>query len=692
MLPENIVNVIDGATFLVSDRRGNVRAEGEERRTDGLFYRDMRHLSTFELVIEGGPVELLSTNDTDYYGASFFLAVDTGARRRFYRQPEVSVTRHRNLFGVLREETTVRNHSRREIPLRLEFRFAADFADLFEVKDDLVEKTGLLERSCAGNTIHFSYTRDDFRRGTEILLRPPDGPPVRLDCPNDADEPVRATVSFNMPPKSDWTLALDIWPQEGREALDETHRRRDLAWARGRLRKDLERWRHDSPKLYSSHLSLTLGWRRSVDDLAALRCRVDDDPEEVIAAGLPWFMALFGRDSLIGAYQTLMLQPDLSRGVLRALARRQAQEIDAFTDAQPGKILHELRHGELTRFGESPHRPYYGTVDATPLFLILLHETWRWTADGGLVRELEGVAREALRWISDYGDSDGDGYVDYIKHSEAGLDNQGWKDSHNAILFSDGTLARGPIALCEVQGYVYDAWLRTAELAERIWGDGSLAADLRLRAAALKRRFEGDFWMEDRNYYALALDGEGCQVDSVTSNAGHLLWSGIVSERRAGAVVERLMDPDALFSGWGIRTMSKEDGGYNPIEYHNGTVWPHDNSLIACGLHRYGYQNEAARVASALIDAAAYFDHRLPEVFAGYDRTETGFPVEYPTASSPQAWAAGTIPLLVRLLLGLEPDSLNHDLTPSPMLPEELPDLRIEGVPAFGKRFDVATD
>lgn len=689
-MSENIVNVIDGSTFLISDRHGDARAQSKSRKTDGLFYRDMRHLSTFDLTIKGAPVELLSTNNTNYYAASIFLALDTGSMQRFHRIPEVSVIRHRNLLRVLREEITFQNHSHREIPIELEIQFAADFADLFEVKEQAIEKTGLLERSCNGEAILFSYTRDGFERGTEVEFRVPASAELRLECPDDVKEPVKARVTFGLPARTELTLALNVFPYEGDEELEEFHRRHGLGQVRSWLQEDLQRWIEESPQLTSSCDTLRSGWARSVEDLAALRCVAEgEEDEEVIAAGLPWFMALFGRDSLISGYQTVMFKPDLSKGILRALARRQAREVDDFTDAEPGKILHELRHGEQTYFGASPHRPYYGTVDATPLFLILLHETWCWTADDNLVRELEGAAREALRWISEYGDSDGDGYVDYMKRSEVGLDNQGWKDSHNAVLFSDGTLAEPPIALCEVQGYVYDAFLRTAELAERVWRDKDLARDLRRRAENLKDRFSEDFWMEDRSYYALALDGEGRKVDSVTSNAGHLLWSGIVPVERAGAVVRRLMDPDALFSGWGIRTMSKEDGGYNPIEYHNGTVWPHDNSLIACGLYRYGYQREAARVASALVDAAAYFFYRLPEVFAGYDRAETDFPVEYPTASSPQAWASGTIPLLVRTTLGVQPDPVNRELTTALLLPRRFADLRVEDVPAFGKRFAV---
>jgi glycogen debranching enzyme len=690
---ENTVNVIEGSTFLISDSHGDARAEIDSRKTDGLFYRDMRHLSTFALAVKGPSLEFLSTDSTRFYGAAFFFALTTEPTQRVNRHPAASLIRRRSLLRVLREEVTLHNHTDTEIRIELEFRFAADFADLFEVKDERIVKVGDLKRTCKRTSILFSYTRDGFKRGTDVEFQVPvlaSSMDLLLDCPAGMHEPARGIVKLDLPAKSEWTLALDIFPYEGDEELAEFHRQHGLMQTRNLLQDDLKLWIEESPQLFSSSDSLSHSWRKSIEDLAALRSTDEGEKdEEMIAAGLPWFMALFGRDSLISGYQTVMIKPDLSKGVLRALAHRQAKKVDDFTDAQPGKIPHELRHGELAHFSKSPHRPYYGTVDATPLFLILLHETWLWTKDEELVRELEGPARSALRWISEYGDSDGDGYVDYIRRSRVGLENQGWKDSFNSVLFSDGSLAEPPIALCEVQGYVYDAWLRTADLARRVWGDEDLAGDLLHRAEELKERFNEDFWMEEREYYALALDGSGRRVDSITSNPGHLLWSGIVPEERSGALVRRLMSPDALFSGWGIRTMSMEDAGYNPIEYHNGTVWPHDNSLIAHGLYRYGYQTEVARIASALLDAAAHFNFRLPEVFAGYDRSETDFPVQYPTASSPQAWASGTFPLLVRTTLGVHPEPAKEELETASLLPREFSDLRVRGVPGFGKRFDL---
>ena len=435
----------------------------------------------------------------------------------------------------------------------------------------------------------------------------------------------------------------------------------------------------DAPRLDTDWDELRHVYVRSLADLAALRFYPDVLPEAALpAAGLPWFMALFGRDSLITSYQTLPFIPDVARTTLIALADLQAAERNDFRDAEPGKILHELRFGELTVLGERPHSPYYGTADATPLFLILLDEYERWTGDGDLVRELEPNARAALAWIDDHGDVDGDGYVEYqTRNPASGLENQCWKDSHNSILFHDGSKAQGPIATCEIQGYVYDAKRRCARLAAAFWDDVALAERLEREAANFRRRFHDDFFLEDRGCYALALDGEKRKVDSCTSNMGHLLWSGIADEGPAAQVAARLMDEN-MFSGWGVRTMAAGDLGYNPVEYHNGTVWPHDTSLVAHGLARYGYREEAARLAFAIVEAASHFAYRLPEVFAGYARAVTDFPVQYPTASSPQAWASGAPLLLLRVVLGLEPDG--DRLAVDPVLPDGVGQLELRGV------------
>jgi glycogen debranching enzyme len=390
-------------------------------------------------------------------------------------------------------------------------------------------------------------------------------------------------------------------------------------------------------------------------------------------------MTLFGRDSMTVSYQALPFTSEFAETTLQDLAQLQGTRVDDFRDEEPGKVMHEMRFGEMTAFEERPHSPYYGTADATPFFLILLDEVERWTGKAELVRRLEMEARAALIWIDTYGDRNGDGYVEYSRRNkETGLENQYWKDSWNSILFADGTLSRLPRATCEIQGYVYDAKMRCARLAREFWDDPELANCSEQEAAALKRRFNQDFWLEERACFALAIDGDGRKVDALTSNIGHLLWSGIVEEDKAEAIVRHLMGPQ-LYSGWGVRTMAEGEGGYNPIGYHLGTVWPHDNAFIAMGLRRYGYREEAARVAMGMLEAATYFKGRLPEAFAGYPRHLTEFPVEYPTACSPQAWASGAPLLLLRTMLGLEP--IGDHLLVDPAIPSKLGQLELLDIP-----------
>jgi glycogen debranching enzyme len=397
---------------------------------------------------------------------------------------------------------------------------------------------------------------------------------------------------------------------------------------------------------------------------------------------------LFGRDSLLTSYQMLPFSSELAATTLGALADAQGKKEVELTEEEPGRILHELRFGELTHFKERPQAPYYGASDTTPLFLVLLDEYERWTGDTRLVASLEPNARAALNWIDKYGDRDGDGYIEYERKTKLGLDNQCWKDSWNSILFHDGKLAPTPRATCEIQGFAYDAKVRCARLAREIWKDEALAGQLEKQAAELKRRFNKDFWIPDRKFFAVALDGKKRKVDSLCSNIGQLLWSGIVDEDKAPALRDHLIGPK-MFSGWGVRTMAEGEGGYNPIEYHNGTVWPHDCSFIAAGLARYGFRKEAAQIIAGIFEAGLFFHYRLPEVFAGYERTKTRFPVQYPTASSPQAWAAGSPMLGIRVLLGLEPKGEVLTSQPDPVLPFWMPNLSVEGIPGRWGRANV---
>jgi glycogen debranching enzyme len=442
-----------------------------------------------------------------------------------------------------------------------------------------------------------------------------------------------------------------------------------------------------APRLSSEWHWLERIYQRSLVDLAALRFYPLIFPGKSLpAAGLPWFMTIFGRDSIITSLQALPFAPDLAEATLLTLAAWQGLQIDDFRDEEPGKILHELRYGELTAFEEQPHSPYYGAADTTPLFLILLDEYERWTGNASLVRKFEMEARSALAWIDIYADRNSDGYIEYNpRNKETGLENQCWKDSWNSILFADGSLSILPRATCEIQGYVYDAKMRCARLARYFWNDPTLAEKLEQQAADLKRRFNEDFWIAERSFFALAIDGSGRKVDSLTSNIGHLLWSGIVADEKVESCIDHLMS-EQLFSGWGVRTMAEGEGGYNPIGYHVGTVWPHDNSIIAWGLRRYGYRKEAARIAAGILEAATFFNGCLPEAFAGYRRNLTSFPVEYPTACSPQAWATGTPLLLIRTMLGLEP--IGDHLLIDPAVPREFNRLDLLDIPGRWGRID----
>jgi glycogen debranching enzyme len=526
-----------------------------------------------------------------------------------------------------------------------------------------------------------SYERDTFGRGTFIS--------ASTDAQIDESG---LTFTAQIEPHGSW--ATDLQVETAALGGSTTWRRvGDVEQRRPRpsMERSLERWLADAPRLECDSDSLKATYRRSLVDLAALRFSPPiAGGRSLPAAGLPWFMTMFGRDSIFTSLQALPFTPELAETTLRMLGLWQGTRVDDFRDEDPGRILHEMRYGEMTTFEERPHSPYYGAADATPLYIVLLDEYERWTGDRKLVRDLEREARAALNWIDEYADLKGNGYIWYQRRNEkTGLENQCWKDSWDSISYRDGRLPGFPRATCELQGYAYDAKLRGARLAREIWKDPLLADELEKQAADLKRRFNRDFWVEDGEYFALALDTEGNQVDSLTSNNGHLLWSGIVDKSKAKRVARHLMGR-RLFSGWGIRTLAEGEGRYNPIGYHVGTVWPFDNSFIAWGLRRYGFKEEAARVASGNLDAAQFFDGRLPEAFGGYDRPVTKYPVQYPTACSPQAWSTGAPLLFLRTMLGLEP--LGDHLVVDPALPRDIGHLELLDIPgrwghidAFGR-------
>jgi glycogen debranching enzyme len=637
---EDTISVLDGSTFVVSDRHGDVIPGTDHEQ--GFFAEDTRFISRWILRVGDTPLELLSLNQGTHFDAQFFLTPKVGVED----QAPSSIVRHRLVDHVWMEEITFTNHLHTPSHVTLVLEVDADFADLFEVKDGAVAERDI-SFSNDDTSLTLAYAYGEFRRSVHIATSSP------------------ATITragfeyqLELAPGEQWATTFTVCPAAVQPGARFTQRapRGSLDAVRAARTEELAGWLHGAPTLEADDPSIVATYTASLKDLGALRMHPDlTDGATLPAAGLPWFMALFGRDSLITSLQALPYLPELAATTLRVLAARQATERDDFHEREPGKILHELRFGELTSRHIRPHSPYYGSNDATPLFLVLLGQYHRWTGDDALVRELEPNARAALNWIEHSGDADGDGYVEYeCRNLATGLVNQCWKDSWDSMQFADGRLARGPIATCEIQGYVYDAYRRSARLAREVWRDDRLSDRLEQRASDLRARFRQDFWMPERGCHALALDGDKRQVDSLTSNIGHLLWSGILNDSEAAATADLLVHPQ-MYSGWGVRTLGTQEAGYNPLGYHTGTVWPHENSLIVAGLARYGLHEHAHTIGASTFAAAKYFEHRLPEVFAGFPVDLASVPVRFPTASRPQAWSAGTPLLLLSTVLSLAP-------------------------------------
>lgn len=667
------VHLLEGSNFMISDGRGDV----PDKAVAGLFYEDTRFLSKYELLLNGKKPQVLTSAQVDYYTAGFFM---TNPDLEEIPAQTFSIMRSRFVGNGMRDDMALYSHLDKPVEIEVRLSFGADFADLFEVKQAGFRKLGQYQTSHNAHErrLRFDYQHESFKVAS-IIEFTQDG---RIEG-NDV------VFEVKLPPRGSWEnrVILKLFKND-KEQVPVTQ---DDYFVRTDTEADkvLKKWEVEVPQLESGKQLMKDVYDKSIIDLASLRLYAAIKGTEISlpAAGLPWFMAIFGRDTLITSYQSLWLNPQLVKGALRTLAALQATEENDFKDEQPGKILHEIRYGELTVLGKAPQSPYYGTCDATLLWLILLSEYWRFNADNETVVKLRDNAMRALEWIDRYGDQDGDGYVEYKTRSPAGLDNQCWKDSWDSIRFANGDLAQAPLATCEIQGYVYDAKIRAAELAEKVWNDKDLAARLRKEAQELFERFNRDYWIESRGgYYALALDYKKEKVDALASNIGQLLWAGIVPKERAKTIVKQLFS-EALFTGWGVRTMSKEDEAFDPIGYHTGTVWPHDNSIIAAGLARYGFREEANRIITAMLEASSFSNYRLPEVFAGYTRSRTRLPVRYPTACSPQAWATTAPFLWLRVLLGI--DAKDGEIVCKPDLPADFGEVSIYGMHAFGKRFDI---
>jgi glycogen debranching enzyme len=672
------VTIVDGSTFCISGVNGDILTTVE-----GLFLRDRRVLSRWLLEVEGSDLEPLTVVTGDPFRATFLTRAQPGSGQA---DSTLLLVRERQVGDGMWESIRVRNLGRETAGVSLTLHVAVDFADLFAVKAsravgppaELVARDGGLEATTdVGGQLWRLRVVPTRSSPTWHGHRPVAGGP--------SAGPGRLSWEIAVPPRVEWHCEVLVELSIDGQPLLVGDRTEELRTEAAAVRRAQE-WRANAPVVTShdSQLVRTLG--RSLEDLGALRIFDPQHPERVaVAAGAPWFMALFGRDSLLSSWMVLPVDSRLAVGTLHALADAQGRQVNPLTEEEPGRILHEVRRGRPGTMDGS--YVSYGTVDATPLFVMLLGELRRWGLATAEVDALVPAADRALDWIVEYGDRDGDGFVEYERATDRGLLHQGWKDSFDAISFADGRFAEPPIALCEVQGYAYSAYLSRAHLA-RERQDDEAAERWAQRAANLKHAFNERFWLPDRGWYALGLDRDKRPIDALASNMGHCLWTGIVDEDKAHEVAARLLSAD-MFTGWGIRTLARSMVRYNPVSYHNGSVWPHDSAIVAAGLARYGFVEEAQAVATGLLDAAAHFHGRLPELFCGFDREEFPTPVQYPTACTPQAWASAAPFLLLRSLLRFDPWVPQGEVRLAPVLPDRYLPLRLSNVGLAGRRVTV---
>jgi glycogen debranching enzyme len=668
-----LVTINRGDTFVVSEKNGYITADTDQ----GMYSRDTRYVSNYEIFADGERWILQNSGAVAYYASRTYLTnpkIITEFNE--IEAATLGLVLDRAVNDGIHEDFDVHNYSMRRVRFSLELSLRTDFADIFEVKTKRLVRKGnvITEWRSESSALINTYEHEDFRR--RVI--------TRLFRSGSAAHYSNGRITFlvDLEPQAHWHTCCQHSFAEKVDASPRTHLCvHKVRNASSPAEQELSDWKKLTTSVTTSNEDVYRLFTQSVEDMAALRLPQESktQSEFIPAAGVPWFVAVFGRDSLIVSLQNLIVYPDFARGALDVLGKLQASEIDDFRDAQPGKIPHELRRGELAQRNLIPHTPYYGTADATALYLITLCEACNWLGDDSLFLKHQAVAERCLEWLDRYGDMDGDGLQEYQTRSPQGYENMGWKDAGDSVVYPDGTRVKGPKALCELQGYTYDAWLRMADAFQH-FGRCEDAAKLRQKAAALRQRFEELFWCEETGFYAYALDGDKKQVRTIASNPGHLLWSGIVSPERAARVVARLMEAD-MWSGWGIRTLSSDNPAYQPFSYQNGSVWPHDNGIIAMGFKNYGFAKEAAMIARDISEAASYFVfHRLPELYAGTKREPEAFPVQYLGANVPQAWAAGSVFHLLRAILGLNADAHHKVLYVDPDLPHWLPDITLHNL------------
>ena len=666
---DTTVTLVEGTSFCLSSSNGDI----EPGTTQGLFFRDTRFLSMWRLTVNGACPETLAVEPADPFAATF---VARGRPRPGHGDSTLLVLRRRFVGNGMREDLVLRNLGPEAAACTIAVEIGSDFAHLFEVKEDRVVPRGQTATQVTESSVRYAWTGPESSRGVEV------------SCSQAAAvSPGQISMQIVVPPRDDWRVCFQVRvSMEGQEIAPRYGC--DDAVERSAPAARLRDWRRSTPFVTSSHEGLSEALARSEQDLGALRIFDPDYPDlPVVAAGSPWYMTLFGRDALITSYMTLMVDPALATGTLQTLARFQGVKEDPLTEEQPGRILHEMRWGLPGGDTVAVGQIYYGTADATPLFVMLLGELRRWGLADDVVEQLLPHADRALEWIENHGDRDGDGFVEYQRATDRGLQNQGWKDSWDGINFINGRVAETPIAVCEVQAYVYAAHIARAHFAREA-GDAATERHHIRKASDLRAAFNEAFWLPHRGWYAVALDADKRPVDALTSNIGHCLWTGIVDEDKAAQVAEHLLSTD-MCSGWGVRTLGSSMGAYNPMSYHNGSVWPHDTAIAAAGLMRYGCVAEAQRLAVALLEAAQAFGGRLPELFCGFDRAEFAAPVLYPSSCSPQAWAAAAPFSLLRTLLRFDPWVPHQKLWLAPAVPGELGDLLVENIPLAGSRLAI---
>jgi glycogen debranching enzyme len=680
------VTISQGRTFMVTDRRGEINPN----TVQGIYAMDTRFLSYYRLYINRTPLVPINSSQLSFYASRFHLTNDIiNTQGGVIDAQTLRVTINRVVSEGIHEEIDVANYSGKHIRFLLEVSLRSDFADIFEVKSGNIiqrgkEKTEWDEQH---RQVRTSYNDQDFHRAITYAVISE----VPVGYANG-----RIFFEIDLDPNQRWNTCCEMLLEHGQEIKRPgpnscRHKQQGTASSgatpapgqepSSNIDERQAHWQAQCTKLYSSNNNVYRMYRQAVEDMGALRIYDMDVSADawVPAAGVPWFVTLFGRDSLTASYQNMAVAAGFARGALKRLAEHQASERDDWREAQPGKILHEMRSGELAHFHQIPFTPFYGTADATILYLIVLSEAYRWTGDITLLKDYQDVVEKCLTWIDQSGDLDGDGFQEYKSYSSYHYNNLGWKDATEAVVYADGKPVKQPKGLCELQGYVYDAWTRMAEAFEAL-GNQEKAKTLQQKAETLKQKFNQQFWMEDEGCFAYGLDPDKKQITSISSNAGQCLWSGIADADKARRTAKRLLQDD-MWSGWGIRTISRKNPAYNPLSYQRGSIWPQDNGIIADGFKRYGLIDESNQVIQGIFDAIERFEgYRPPEVFAGVQREGTiDFPILYPAgANIPQAWATGSIFHMLRTVLGLRADAPQKRLYVHPTLPDWLPDIEIQ--------------